>query len=308
MNRSRGQMAGGWWWRLMVMCWGVLWMCGDIPLRAADIDAATEAQYRTAMEQGATYARQGKIPTALAKFKRACELKPMSGEPLYRLALTYCDEHMYSAAESTARKATILEPRHAGSWLVLGTALFYLDREAEAIVALEKAFSIDRNNPHAPYLLGRCYYFGGNDRARAVAYFKRTLELDPKYTAATFMLGCCYLDEDIPAAAAKLFEMVVASEPGNLEAHFRLALCRIKEKDFDTAEKILLDVIRQNEKDYRAHLRLGDLYMNFRGENAYAIVHYERFLEHAPAESPERERVSKVLKEIRHSETVPPAP
>ena len=144
-----------------------------LTLPAGGDSEENEKQFQKAMREGIASARSGPLPRALARFKTAVMLKPRSAEARYRLALTYNDRKMYDSAEKEAQKAVALDEKHAGAWLVRGSALFYQDLEEEAIKALNKAFRLEPKNAHASYMLGRCYYFlGAREKQKAAELYR----------------------------------------------------------------------------------------------------------------------------------------
>lgn len=288
--------------------------------------------YEEAMGQGALAARKGDYPRALARFKEARRLEPRSAEARYRLALTYCDLKFYAEAEQHARKAVILDDQLAGAWLVLGTALFYLDREKEADTALATALRLAPENPHITYMRGRCnYYLGAKLQRQAAAQrrqaheteeasredalrqareasrqaqtffhfalksFERTLQLDGTYTEAHFMMGCCFLDLDFPDNARDSFILALKAEPNNPEVHLRLGLCYLRANRPLEAERSFREVLRFDVDHVEARLLLGDLYTRDMPDPEEARLHYRRFLAGASDSHPAVPRVRRAL-------------
>ncbi|MBN1256115.1 MAG: tetratricopeptide repeat protein [Planctomycetes bacterium] len=300
-------------------------LAGFLP--AAD---ETEEQFQKAMLEGAQCARTGPLPRALARFKTAIDLKPRSAEAHYRLALTYNDRMMYDSAEKEAQKAITLDEDHAGAWLVLGSALFYQDMEEAAIEALNKAFRLEPENAHIPYMLARCYYFLGAreklkaaelnqnasnlsaDESRQVAIRTRNLEekaqtflrksrtfivqalkLDRNYVEARFMEGCIFLELDLPDAARYSFMLALLADPNNPEIHFRIGICyQLSSKPIE-AERSFQEVLRLDHDHVEAHLRLGDYFTKYVPNEKMAAYHYGRFLQLAPEDHSARKRLAR---------------
>jgi tetratricopeptide (TPR) repeat protein len=289
--------------------------------RAAEVDE----EYREAILQGVRNARKGENARALARFRQARDLKPRSAEAYYRLALTFNDLAMYSSAEEHARNATVLDEDYAPGWLVLGQALFHLNREEEALRALRRALRLDPESPHAPYLIGRCHYFladahrlrveelqrtrqregateelelrirQAQQRAReayteALEYFRQTLRLAPRYNPARFMEGCCLLELGLPDPARLSFSELLRSEPENPELHFRLGLCYLESDRHLDAERAFQEALRKDPDHIDAHYLLGRLYDRHLGDPEQAGLHYKRFLDNAAEGHPARGR------------------
>ncbi len=128
-------------------------MQGDLD-RAVELYQGSLALHPTAEAHtflGWTYHMQGKAPEAIAECKRAIEIDPDFGNP-------YND---------------------------IGAYLIELERYDEAIPWLEQAIAAKRYDPrHFPYFnLGRVYLAKGLlNRAREL--FRKSLEIEPRYTLA----------------------------------------------------------------------------------------------------------------------------
>ncbi len=75
--------------------------------------------------------------------------------------------------------------------------------------------------PH--YNLGNAFRDQG-DLDRAVAEWRRTIEIDPRYSMAYNQLGNVQLLSGSLVAAERYYVLAVSSDPNNAEAHYNLAL------------------------------------------------------------------------------------
>lgn len=105
---------------------------------------STEIQYEAAMKRGREFYKRGELEKAIEEFKTANKLKPKSDEPLVEL----------------------------------GTALFDLGNDIDAILKLTQAITINPKNSRALLLLGNIYYARG-DRDKAVNYYEKFLQIAP---------------------------------------------------------------------------------------------------------------------------------
>ncbi|MHC4884730.1 MAG: tetratricopeptide repeat protein, partial [Planctomycetota bacterium] len=267
--------------------------------------AGDRARFQQAMSEGVKLARLGGEESnirATARFKEAVRLKPRSAEARCRLALAYMDRGDYLGAEEHAEKATHLAPKHHLPWLILGSAQFYMGQE-KALQPLEKALQISPQNAHAAYMIGRHFYFlSAKSEAKKNEYlgrarqsFARALELDPGYSAAQFMIGCCWLDLNMPAVASEELKTALKAEPNNAEIHLRLGLCAMAMKTYINAEQHFRNVLRRRPRHADAYLLLGDLLLNHLANKEEAVLNYRRFLEHAEEHHPQRKRIETLL-------------
>ena len=138
---------------------------------------------------------RGRAAEEEGKLREACEL--------YRMA---------------ARSA----PAYAKAHLNLGIALEALGEGEGARAALEKALSLDPEDPYASYNLGRLHYLRG-----ALPWSERllreALRLRPDFFEARFMLACALQARGELAAAASELEAALRERPQDFGALFHYA-------------------------------------------------------------------------------------
>jgi len=93
----------------------------------------------------------------------------------------------FETAVIALRKLTEVAPGQPGIFLSLGRALIQLQRNAEAIEALEKCLALDKNNIEALRSIGNAFAREG-DKERAVDAMRKTIALNERDTAAHYQL------------------------------------------------------------------------------------------------------------------------
>jgi tetratricopeptide (TPR) repeat protein len=153
-----------------------------------------------------------------------------------------------------------------------------LDRYPESIPVLERLAAKQKDSVAAGFLLGSAYERTGQ-RPRAVAEFRRVLEIDPDFHAALNYLGYTYAEsgENLEEALS-LVGRAVALEPDNGAyvdslgwAYYRLGR---HEQARDTLER----AVRLEPADATLQEHLGDVYVAL-GQKERAREAYRRALE-----------------------------
>jgi len=155
---------------------------------------------------GNVHHRQGHYAEAVEFGRRAIAIKdaqlgpgnPKSALNLNNVAMSLGELHEYEQALATYREASVafatLGPDHIARvepWIGEGETLMHLERPAEAIEPLQRAYELETAHGHDPkrralpaYHLARALWDGGGDRARAHALITDALEVlgDPDTT------------------------------------------------------------------------------------------------------------------------------
>jgi len=127
------------------------------------------------------------LPEALAALRQSALLAPTKGDRHFYLAVTLNQADSVDAAveEFHATVAVDSSSRNAAiAWQQLGFRKLLKKDWSGAISDLEKSVSIDNQNVQSLIWLGQAYQNSGN-RARAIEYYKRVLQLQPGEPNAT---------------------------------------------------------------------------------------------------------------------------
>jgi tetratricopeptide (TPR) repeat protein len=113
----------------------------------------------------------------LAKDPRNARAATELGNKLY-------DAGRYVEAIPYYQQAFALDPRNANLSTDLGTALWYAGRADEALAQYDKSLAIDASHAQTLFNIGIVRRDGKNDRAGAVAVWKKLLDTNPSYPDA----------------------------------------------------------------------------------------------------------------------------
>ena len=109
---------------------------------------------------------------------------------------------------------------------------------------------------------------------KAIAQFKRALEVAPSYTLGPILFGNVYTDAENYQDKIKEFQKVIKTNRQYARAHNYLGLAYLQQKSYSTAKQSLLESIKINPMYAKAHNNLGVLYEEI-GETAKAIESYK---------------------------------
>ena len=128
---------------------------------------------------------QGDLETAVDLYKRSIELFP-TAEAFTFLGWTYSQQGRPEDAIVQCKNAILIDPGFGNPYNDIGAYLIHQGKNDEAIPWLEKATVSSRYDAyHYPwYNLGRAYAALEMFK-RARECFEKSLELEPRYTAAT---------------------------------------------------------------------------------------------------------------------------
>ena len=101
---------------------------------------------------------------------------------------------------------------------------------------LETAYKIAPMSADVNYLFG-AYSWQMNDRARAIAYWRKAIEFYPKHYRALLSLGQGLIDENRPDEALPFLERSLQVEPFSWRAYALSAHVKLRQADADEAAK-----------------------------------------------------------------------
>ncbi|MEL6657873.1 MAG: hypothetical protein AAFY48_14560 [Bacteroidota bacterium] len=196
---------------------------------------------------------------AIVEYTEAVEADPNNAALRSERAAACLKRGRYNMAFEDAQLAIELDPQTAKNYLILGEALYGLDKYQESIVACSQYIERVPDDPKGYFERGYSYhrssYFRGDDvKDRAVADFKKAIDLNPTTPAdrsvknietrqlvsdkssAYFGLGLAYNRKHDYASALLAFEQ--SNEYGPKNPNTLRYIERLRKKlGYDTAEE-----------------------------------------------------------------------
>lgn len=147
------------------------------------------------------------------------------------------------------KRAIQIYPTHSNAWLLLGNALYKLDREPkEALAAYEKA---------------KAYRVGG-------------------YYDAFYNIGCVQVENGMAEQSIPNFLSALEMKPDVFECKFNLAEAYAKSMKFDTAIYWYSEASKQRPNEALPYYKVGTIYGKQLGNLDQAIVYISKAKELAP--------------------------
>ncbi|MFL6373839.1 MAG: tetratricopeptide repeat protein [Pyrinomonadaceae bacterium] len=166
-----------------------------------------------------------------------------------------------------------------------------------AIAELREAVLLDQTFAIAWDELGLLLGASG-DRAGSIAAFRRSVEADPKSTAALLHLGSALAESDHYREAETYLAAALASDPAQFLGHYYLGVTEVKLGRLDIAEKAFQKALELGgDKISRAHYMLGGVYW---AQKAYskAADELEKYLVANP-KAADADRTRESIRELR---------
>jgi protein O-GlcNAc transferase len=232
---------------------------------------------------GALQCQLKRFQPALEMISRAVALDP--GRAIFHsnLGETYHQaggDEYFQRAEAELKQAIALDPLLADAYTNLACLLMDQKRYAEALQAAQGGIRVAPNNVIAHrHASDALFYSGQHDEA--LAAYRRTLALQPDFTATRYNMGLLLLQMDRPEEAATAFRAVVAATPDNCDARLRLAEALVDMRRDDEAFRELLALTQRHPNHARGHEKLAEL---LRSDDRVdeALVEYRRAIDLDP--------------------------
>jgi len=182
---------------LLLVCLALLMAAGPAEAKRKSksgnpaISAEENAQVH--FEEGLLFYNEGQLKRALERFKQAVQLQPKSPESHYMLGVTYFHLTDLDKAEKALQEALEVNPFFTDAHNLLGAVYDQQGQVDKAVTEWNMVLS-DQNFPqpwNPTFNIGRA--MGARESwEEAVVYFKRTVDLNPRWFRAWYHLGLAH--------------------------------------------------------------------------------------------------------------------
>ncbi|NOZ78335.1 MAG: tetratricopeptide repeat protein [Acidobacteria bacterium] len=254
---------------------------------------------------GETAFETGDLETARIAFRRVLELRGPHYETLIYLGTALSDLGELDEAEEVLRRALDMAPESFLPRFTLGALDVVRERFEAALPLLESANEIEEL-PQVLYLIGICR-LNLQQTGRAIAAFRRAVELAPDYEDALYQLGLAYLRRGWTRQAMRAFQQVLDLDPQRLQYQETIRLLRLQrpsnlppeaEEAAQEAEVALEGQHPEKALDrFEAAIRLAPTELSLHataallasslGKTRRAVFHAHAVLKQPPADSPD---------------------
>jgi len=151
----------------------------------------------------------------------------------------------------------------------------------ESLLKLQQAEKTEPASLAIRYLTGLNYY-RLKEYPGAIAGFRSALQLDPKFSLATYYLGVCQLESGDLDDAAGSFRDTLARDPRSFSAAYNLGVIYTRQHRAGDAIKAFLQATEALPEFAEAHEALGELYL-YQNRLDEAVQELERAVALNPA-------------------------
>lgn len=295
--------------------WEAHYQLGVLDRRGGDLQAAA-TQFETARTAAP---EASEVLVALAEVRHALGDRDAAADLLRSYVSTHPDELParmslatilrergdYDGALEQAREVLIREPSSARALAEVGRV--YRAREqydvAELVIrkALDLGDTAELRNDLGLVQLGR------GDTQAAFEEFDRAIALDAGYAPAHLNQGSVLLHAGDYAGAAQHYQAVVDADPENLDARVDLGIALRGQGHNAEARRAYQAVLDAQPTHAGALYNMGVLLADFMDDRPHAREMFQRYLEVAPGNAPQRERAQQYVTDIG-AEMAPSAP
>ncbi|MGH7977563.1 MAG: tetratricopeptide repeat protein [Limisphaerales bacterium] len=187
----------------------------------------------------------------------------------------------YAAAVAEFKTATSLMTTNAQAWNYYGVALQHDGRPDDAVLAYQRALTLDRDLIEAHYNLG-CLWLEQNKPADAKSEFTAYTLQRGNAPEGWLKLGEAQLRANDVLSAEKSFSTALHFSPGNAEAYNGLGLARVQRGRPRDAAEFFAAAVRAHPDYAPAILNLATVEQQYLHDDRAALQHYREYLALTP--------------------------
>jgi len=180
----------------------------------------------------------------------------------------------WKEAESSALRATSINPGYAEAWFRYASLLMALGRYQECLAAATRALDLDPVSATTSDPLGHCHYFL-REYDLAAKQYTRSLDLDPRDFVAHIMLGWVHLAMSEWAAGIAEMELAVQISANGSYATTCLICANALSGKPGVARNLKQDAEKKNGADYFGPVLQGSIAASL-GDRDTAFMYLNR--------------------------------
>ena len=224
--------------------------------RAVTFDSHFAAAY---VALGNSFWAQNDLKGAKAAFKAAADCAP----PYSPLQLPYGQFEIqsgnFASADSFFNDLTTRTPNYVPAWLGLGEVALDEKKLDDCTTAVDKALAVDPDNADALVLQARLD-LARSDTGKATSELERLAKLYPQAPRIHYQLALAYVVANQPNKALNQSHETLDLDPHFIEAAFLLAQLQLKTGDTDSAVDLLKQLVANQPNLIDAKLLLAEAY------------------------------------------------
>jgi tetratricopeptide (TPR) repeat protein len=187
----------------------------------------------------------------------------------------------YAAAVAELKTATSLLATNAQAWNYYGVALQHAGQPADAVLAYQRALTLDRDLVEAHYNLG-CLWLEQNKPDDARSEFTAYTLRRSNTPEGWLKLGAAQLRADDVLSAEKSFSTALHFSPDDAEALNGLGLARVQRGRTREASEFFAAAVKAHPDYAPAILNLATVEQQYLHDDRSALQHYREYLALTP--------------------------
>ncbi|HTA95857.1 MAG TPA: tetratricopeptide repeat protein, partial [Verrucomicrobiae bacterium] len=177
--------------------------------------AVTDRNETGHLNLGVAFEHQGRLPEAMAEYRKAMQIEPKRVETHNNLANLLDDAGKTNEALVEYQTALKLDPKAEPAHDNFGTLLVELGRFDEAEKQFDEAMKLNPDDAHPHYLMGKLLLRFGRDN-EAIVEFRKAVQLDPNDVQVLAYLARVLASDENPQIRDGNAAFVMASKANAL--------------------------------------------------------------------------------------------
>lgn len=251
-------------------------------ITSKDISFALDAY--TYFHNGNQYLANHLYSEAIIEYKKALKLNPYYKEAYLNLGKAYQAKQLFEEAISQYKKAIKLDKKYVPAYINLALCYENQNLLTKAEINLKKAIELDPVRPEAHFHLANILY-KKNKIKDSIEEYIQTTKIDDRYFQAYIKLGEIYFKDLIDdKKAIYYFKKAKETNPKDEISYIKLGKLYFKKGLFDKAISEYKNAVNLNPKNITTLAQYGLLYLTL-GEYKQALPLYKRLVSLIPNNS-----------------------
>ncbi|MBW8001356.1 MAG: tetratricopeptide repeat protein [Planctomycetes bacterium] len=214
-------------------------------------------------------------------FQRALTLDPQNAKLYFIRGTFFLKAKRLTASQKALEKAIELDPNSAPYFRKLALALLEQNKLKPAEQMFLRSLELDLECPFTMYYNMGSIYLRTKRYEKAIYFYKKGAENDPKIERVYYTIGLCYQKLGQLDKAIEYWEKELQAKYDNPLVHYNMAGAYTKTGKIDLAIKHYNKVKKLKPNHFNSYVNLAQLFFE-RGDTAQAIDHYQIALKLKP--------------------------